>query len=76
MLGKWAVHVLLFGCVELLRVIILAYDSIGFFVLNPILSDLAILCELWLETNVTHSGNRTQAFDQPLIPSPTLSFLD
>ena len=51
--------------------------AIGFFVLNPILSDLATLCELglWnLEKNVTPSGNRTWASDYPLI-SPTLSFL-
>ena len=39
-------------------------DIFGFFVLNPILSDLAILCKFEfqnLEKNVTLSGNRTLA---------------
>ena len=41
-------------------------DADGFLVLNPILSDLAILykLELWnLEKNVALCGNRTQAPD-------------
>ena len=41
-----------------------ASTVIGFFVLNPILSDLAILCKFGLcnlEKKVTPSGNRTQA---------------
>ena len=41
-------------------------QAFGFFVLNPILSDLSILCKLGLqnlEKNVTPSRNRTQASD-------------
>ena len=39
-------------------------QTVGFFVLNPILSDLAILCKFGLqnlEKNVAPSGNRTRA---------------
>ena len=42
---------------------------------NQILHLKSILAKIRIKKYVTPSGNRTQASDLPLIPSPTLTFL-